>query len=607
VPSERRRARPRANLRLALLCASVALGSAFVPAARQVVPSAAQVPADLRPLLTPRPSEMRLVVQRYELDRQRLDDNYAGARPEARGRQGGAPRSSPPRVPVSEARLTRLREFELNWQRAVEPLDTSAWSAAGRADAKALLADIAANLSALDDRRRTLAALDEVVTFRRNLVGLVEARSPALAAYGAEAVALLRRDLDEWFRFYDGYDPLFCGGCGSPMPTSRRRSATAKRGSPPRAGRPRGAPTRRDERRRRTLPRREPIGAGLPSPLAARGREGLIRDLQDEMIPYTAEELLALAEREFAWVELEMRHASNDLGFGDDWKAAIEHAKSLHPPPGGQPAVIQQMLAEAVDYLRTNNLVTVPAVAAESMHINMLTPEEQLINPFFRGGPLISLSYPTDTMTFDQRLQSMRGNNTPFSHATAHHEMIPGHYLDLFYAARYAGVRADLRAATPFFREGWALYWELQLYDRGFHDTPEERVGALFWLVHRCARILFSLNFHLGRWSPQEAIDFLVDRVGHEPDNAAAEIRRSFGGTYPPLYQAAYLLGGIQIRSMYRELVESGRLTPRAFHDGILRQGSMPIALLRLAVSDLPLSRDMDLDWRFYGDLTGGS
>jgi hypothetical protein len=33
----------------------------------------------------------------------------------------------------------------------------------------------------------------------------------------------------------------------------------------------------------------------------------------------------------------------------------------------------------------------------------------------------------------------------------------------------------------------------------------------------------------------------------------------------------------------------------------------MPIALLRLAVSDLPLSRDMDLDWRFYGDLTGGS
>jgi uncharacterized protein (DUF885 family) len=240
------------------------------------------------------------------------------------------------------------------------------------------------------------------------------------------------------------------------------------------------------------------------------------------------------------------------------------------------------------------------------MHINMLTPEEQLINPFFRGGPLISLSYPTDTMTYDQRVQSMRGNNTPFSHATAHHEMIPGHYLDLFNAARYAGYRADLGAATPFFREGWALYWELQLFDRGFHDTPEERVGALFWLMHRCARILFSLNFHLGRWSPQEAVDLLVDRVGHERENAMAEVRRSFGGTYAPLYQAAYLLGGIQIRAMYRELVASGRMTARAFHDEIMRQGSMPIALLRLAVSDLPLSRDMDLDWRFYGDLDGG-
>ena len=80
----------------------------------------------------------------------------------------------------------------------------------------------------------------------------------------------------------------------------------------------------------------------------------------------------------------------------------------------------------------------------------------------------------------------------------------------------------------PFFGEGWALYWELMLYDMGFNDTPEERVGALFWRMHRCARIIFSLRFHMGQWSPQEAIDFLVDRVGHERDNATAEVRRSF-------------------------------------------------------------------------------
>ena len=336
---------------------------------------------------------------------------------------------------------------------------------------------------------------------------------------------------------------------------------------------------------------------------AARGRQGLIWDLQDEVIPYTPEELIRLADREFAWVENEMKKASRELGFGDDWKLAVEHVKGMHPPPGGQPAAVRDLMLEAVDYLRQHDLLTVPSVGAESMQMVMLTPEQQLINPFFRGGPRISVSYPTDTMTYEQRVQSMRGNNTPFSHATAHHEMIPGHYLDDYTRARFEGYRAELVPRTPFFREGWALYWELLLWDRGFNDTPAERIGALFWRLHRCARIVFSLRFHMGEWSPQEAIDFLVDRVGHERENATAEVRRSFRGDYGPLYQAAYLLGGIQIRALYRELVESKRMTAKAFHDEMLRQNSMPIALLRFAVGTQPLTAETQLDWKFYGEI----
>lgn len=64
----------------------------------------------------------------------------------------------------------------------------------------------------------------------------------------------------------------------------------------------------------------------------------------------------------------------------------------------------------------------------------------------------------------------------------------------------------------------------------------------------------------------------------------------------------AYLLGGLQIRGLYRELVESGRMEPKSFHDAIVRQGSMPIALLRLAIADEPLSPETSLRWRFYGD-----
>jgi uncharacterized protein (DUF885 family) len=137
----------------------------------------------------------------------------------------------------------------------------------------------------------------------------------------------------------------------------------------------------------------------------------------------------------------------------------------------------------------------------------------------------------------------------------------------------------------------------------GFDDTPEERVGALFWRMFRCARIIFSLRFHMGQWSPQESIDFLVDRVGHERDNATAEVRRSFEGGYTPLYQAAYLLGALQLQSLHKELVDTKVMTNTAFHDEILRGGSMPIELIRLDLTKQKLARDMPIDWKFYGDL----
>ena len=337
-----------------------------------------------------------------------------------------------------------------------------------------------------------------------------------------------------------------------------------------------------------------------------RGREGLIRDLRDNMIPYTPEQLITLANKEFEWCENEMKKASRQLGYGDDWKKALEHTKQTAVAPGDQPRMIMGLLVEATDYLHANKLVTVPGVAAESQKMTMLSPEAQLTSPFFLGGDHILVSYPTDTMEFDARMQSMRGNNPGFSHATAFHEMIPGHNLVGYMNSRYADYRPRLTSGGPFYGEGYPLYWELTMYELGFHKTPEQKIGALFWRMHRCARIIFSLNFHMGLWTPGQAVDFLVDKVGHERDNAAAEVRRSFESAQyqnQPLYQAAYLLGGLQLRGLRKELVDGKLMTNKAFHDEILRQGNMPMALVRLNLTKQKLTRDMDINWKFYGDL----
>ncbi len=142
----------------------------------------------------------------------------------------------------------------------------------------------------------------------------------------------------------------------------------------------------------------------------------------------------------------------------------------------------------------------------------------------------------------------------------------------------------------------------MRLWDMGFPSTPEDRVGMLFWRMHRAARIIFSLSFHLGEMTPDEAISFLVERVGHESANAMAEVRRSFNGSYSPLYQAAYMLGGLQFRALQEQLV-GGEMTEREFHDTILRGGRMPVEMVRARLLGEPPGRDFRAGWRFYGDV----
>ena len=67
-------------------------------------------------------------------------------------------------------------------------------------------------------------------------------------------------------------------------------------------------------------------------------------------------------------------------------------------------------------------------------------------------------------------------------------------------------------------------------------------------------------------------------------------MRRSFE-TAEPLYQAAYMLGGLQFRGLRAELVDSGRMTDRQFHDAVLHEGNMPVVMVR-ALLDRPIAHE---------------
>ncbi len=331
------------------------------------------------------------------------------------------------------------------------------------------------------------------------------------------------------------------------------------------------------------------------------GRTALLSNLKDEMIAYTPEQIEAIAMREFAWCDVEMLKASQEMGFGNDWKKALEKVKTDYPELGKQPELVYQLANEAIDFVEKNKLIAIPALAKEGWRMRMLSPSEQLYAPFFLGGESVLIAYPTADMSEEAKMMTLRGNNRHFSRAVVFHELIPGHNLQYFMQSRYKPYRRVF--GTPFWTEGWSLYWEMLLWDKNFAKSPEDKIGMLFWRMHRCARIIFSMNYHLGKWTPQQCIDFLVDRVGFEPANAAAEVRRSFTGGYGPLYQIGYMLGGLQFRALHKELVQSGKMTNIDFHNSILHENNMPVEMVRALLTRQQLPENFSTRWKFAGDI----
>jgi uncharacterized protein (DUF885 family) len=572
-------------------------------------------------------SEVRPVIERYEVELRDLNRVYA-----LRG---------------STLRQSKLEEFYTGQLQLLERINFDALSQPGKVDYLLIRDRLLREQKQVADEGRQDAEVAALIPFQQVIIGFEQARrrmetvdpqkcaaalaqlsadiaaarssassskaNPAILNRAAVRLSQLRTALRTWFNFYDLYDPKFswwvdgeykkadaaldahaqflhtASGVPGPLDTGtgggrggRGGGQETGGGNAPRTNGPLGS-------------NEELSGAG-PA-----GNDALLDALRAAMIPYTPDELILLANREFAWCDKEMLRASGEMGFGSDWKKALEAVKNKYVEPGQMIYLVRDLSREAIEFVEKHDLVTLPPFLKEDYWEEALTPQQQLTSPFFLGGPTIQVSSPASSMTLEERMESMRGNNIYFARATVFHELIPGHHMQGYMTQRYRTYRSLF--STPFWTEGMAFYWEMLMWDLGFTHTPEQRIGALVWRMHRCARIIFSLSFHLRKMTALECVQFLVDRVGFEHANAEGEVRRSFNGSYPPIYQCAYMLGALQFYALHKELVGSGKMTDRAFHDAMYRESNMPVEMLRLALNGQKVTRDYRTSWKFYGPL----
>ena len=391
-------------------------------------------------------SEMRSAIERYTVDRGSLQRSYP--------------------VAVSRSRRERFKKFYEEWLNSLQSQNFDAMSQDGKIDYILFKNHLEYELRQLDIQSRQISEIEPLLPFANKIIELEEARrrmeqidSAKIAAtlndlrkqvderrraielglrggdesgrikksVGNRAVLALnglRANLRNWYTFYNGYDPMFTWWNEEPY---RSLDQSLTNYGTFLSERVVGIKTE-GSAQQQTAQGRGPGGGGgnlqgggggnfqRPSGGNARpgdssdivgdpiGREALLSELKSEMIPYTPEEIIAIGEKEMAWCENEMKKASRELGYGDDWHKALEHVKNLYVEPGKQPQMIRDLALEAIKFVEDNNLVTVPELAKETWRMEMMTPERQLVSPFFLGGEVIQVSFPTNTMAHEQKM-----------------------------------------------------------------------------------------------------------------------------------------------------------------------------------------------------------
>ena len=386
-------------------------------------------------------SEVAGLVTQYAQDIRALRYFYGPMPTSGRGQQGGGS------VLNSPEQRKRLREVDNDYLGKLSKTDFNAMSIYGKVDYLLLKRNIDDHLLTLDQEEKEYARIEQYIPFAPAIYELEKGRRRGatldgqavagklndlqkevrkaedsfkklesidmpLSRMGVEAVTGLEARLKSTFEFYNGYDPLFTWWVPKPFKTLDSTLLAYSK-------------LIRSKGKLNTTQKDDASGIkGVPI-----GREELIRQLGTEMISYTPDELIELANKEFAWCDKELLKASAEMGFGKEWQKAQEQVKNSYVAAGTQPELILKLYNDAKEFILKNNLIDYPEIADETWGMQMMTPERQLVNPFFLGGRDIIISYPTNTMGHEDKLMSMRGNNPYFSRSTVHHELVPGHHL----------------------------------------------------------------------------------------------------------------------------------------------------------------------------------
>jgi uncharacterized protein (DUF885 family) len=164
--------------------------------------------------------------------------------------------------------------------------------------------------------------------------------------------------------------------------------------------------------------------------------------------------------------------------------------------------------------------------------------------------------------------------------ATAYHEGIPGHHMQLSVAQQLTGLpQFRKHSFNSGYIEGWALYAEQLGKQIGFYQDPVSDYGRLSSELFRAVRLVVDTGIHDQGWTRDQVVDFFRKSGAVDEPTLQSETDRYISW---PGQALSYKLGQLKFHALReRAKTELGpKFDIRTFHDEMLNGGVLPLDLL---------------------------
>ncbi len=266
--------------------------------------------------------------------------------------------------------------------------------------------------------------------------------------------------------------------------------------------------------------------------------------------------------------------------------AVLDKLAEQHPDDATVVGHAQKIVAEATDFVKQHNLVTVPEVPLDVIAMPEFKRGVAIAycdspGPLEKNGKTFFAVAPTPKDWSKERKESFfREYNNYMVRDLTVHEAMPGHYLQLAHANEFRAptlVRAIFPSGT--FIEGWAVYCEQMMAEQGY-GGPEVKMQQLKMRLRAICNAILDQSIHAGNMSEREAMDLMMKEGYQQEGEAVAKWKRA---RLTSTQLSTYFVGvseHLDLRDRAK-MKAGGSFDQKNYNDQVISFGSPPVKYIR--------------------------